>query len=267
MTNLESKIRFYLHVWGAIVPMYLLGVYAIYMLFDGQSLSWLWATLVGYVCIGMLGVSACYHRMLSHKGFETYRPLKWFAMWCAVLSAQGSPIAWVTIHRGYHHRLADREGDPHSPRDGFWHSYAGWMFKTKNGDLSPKYNVDLLRDPDCLFFHKYYIEILFVSHILIALISFDFWLYAMLLPSFITSHTFSLNTSLNHYKFLGYRKFETKDDSVNVVWLWPLILGEAWHNNHHGDAKSANFGKQWWELDPTYWLIKLIRKTPNPSNQ
>jgi len=260
MSKFESTTRFWLHVIAGVIPMYLFGFYAVYTLFVGQDLNWLWATLVGYVCVNMLGISACYHRMLSHKGFTTYRPIKWFMLWSAAICAQGSPISWVTIHRGYHHRLADAPGDPHSPKDGFWHSYIGWMFKTKNGELSPKYTVDLLRDPDCVLIHNRYAEILFLSHIIIACISFDFWLYAMLLPVFITSHSYSLNTSVNHYTKLGYRNYETKDDSINVLWLWPLILGEAWHNNHHGNAKNPNYGVKSWELDPTYWLIKLIRK-------
>jgi stearoyl-CoA desaturase (delta-9 desaturase) len=182
-------------------------------------------------------------------------------MWFGAMSSQGSPISWVTIHRGYHHRYADTDRDPHSPEHGFWHSYIGWMFKLRVGGMNPKYIPDLLRDKDCLFFHKYYNEILFGSHLLLILISFDFWLYAVLLPVFITFHSYSINTSVNHYTKFGYKNYETKDNGLNVVWLFPLLLGEAWHNNHHGNTKSATFGKNKWELDPTYWLIKLIKKS------
>jgi stearoyl-CoA desaturase (delta-9 desaturase) len=257
-TNSET-VKFYLHVYIGVVLLHVIGIYSVYTFLTGTSLSWLWSTLVGYIFIAMLGISACYHRLLSHKSFTTYRPVKIFLIWCASLAVQGSPIAWVTIHRGYHHRNADKAGDPHSPRDGFWHSFLGWQFKTKPGNMSPKYTMDLLKDPDCVFFHKYYVEILFLSHIVLACISFNLWLYAILLPCFITSLTFSINTSFNHYLQFGYRNYETADDSVNSVWLWFLILGEAWHNNHHGDAKNPTTGKKWWELDPTYWLIKLIR--------
>jgi stearoyl-CoA desaturase (delta-9 desaturase) len=59
---------------------------------------------------------------------------------------------------------------------------------------------------------------------------------------------------------LGYRNYPTKDDSVNCPWLFPLLLGEAWHNNHHGDGRNPNYGRRWWELDPTFWLIKIIEK-------
>jgi stearoyl-CoA desaturase (delta-9 desaturase) len=248
------------NLWGGVIPIQAFGFYAVCTVAAGTAPSWWWiCTLIGYICIMMLGVSAGYHRMLSHKGFETNPFIKKLILWFAVISGQGSPIFWCMIHRGYHHRYSDQDKDPHTPDHGFWHSYIWWMFKIKEGDLSTKYIVDLLRDEDCVFFHKHYSKILWISHIALALISFDLWLYLMLLPAFITLHSFAIQTSMNHSKVYGYRNQETRDNSVNVTWLWPLILGEAWHNNHHADAKNPNYGKRWWEMDPTYWLIKLIR--------
>jgi stearoyl-CoA desaturase (delta-9 desaturase) len=84
----------------------------------------------------------------------------------------------------------------------------------------------------------------------------------MILPCMIAFHSFAIQTSVVHYPKLGYRSYDTKDTSVNVPWIWPVSTGECWHNNHHGDPGNPNFGhKHWWELDPTYWLIKLIRKS------
>jgi stearoyl-CoA desaturase (delta-9 desaturase) len=252
---LKGMIRMY-----SIVPIQLFGLYAVYTIFAGTVPSWWWiTTLVGYVCIMMLGVCACYHRMLSHKSFETTRPMKIFMLWCSALSGQGSPIFWATIHRGYHHRYTDQDLDPHSPIHGFWHSYILWMFKIKDGDHNTKYVVDLLRDKDVMFFHKYYNHIFLISHVAVLLISFDLWMYLMILPAFITIHSFSIQNNLNHSKVHGYKNANTNNNGVNVIWLFPLVLGEAWHNNHHADAKNPQFGKRWWELDPTYWLIKLIR--------
>lgn len=253
-----DKIKFYLPLYLGVLPMQLFGFYALLT----YNFNYLWFTIAGYICIMLLGVAACYHRMLCHKAYETSRFIKLLTMWFAAISCQGSPISWVTVHRGYHHRYADADRDPHSPNHGFWHSYMGWMFKLRFGSMNPKYIPDLLRDKDCLFFHKYYNEILFSSHLIIALISFDFWLFAVLLPAFITLHSYCINTSINHYTTVGYKNYETKDNGLNVVWLFPIILGEAWHNNHHGAAKNANFGLKIWEFDPTYWLIKLIRKNP-----
>jgi len=256
-TKTSDTIKFYLPLYLGVVPMQFFGIYALCT----YDFSYIWLTILGYVCFMMLGVAACYHRMLSHNAYQTNRFIKLLTMWFGAMASQGSPISWVTIHRGYHHRHADTDRDPHSPEHGFWHSYIGWMFKLRVGSMNPKYIPDLLRDKDCVFFHKYYNEILFGSHLLIGLISFDFWLYAVLLPVFFTFHSYSINTSVNHWTKRGYKNYETKDNGLNVIWLFPVILGEAWHNNHHGNAKNANFGKRKFELDPTYWLIKLIKKS------
>jgi stearoyl-CoA desaturase (delta-9 desaturase) len=248
-------------LWGSVIPMQFLGLWAIYNIVTGSAPSWWWAaTIMGYVCLAMLGIGAGYHRYLSHKGFEVSRPVKLFMLWCAAVSGQGSPVFWVTSHRGYHHRHTDKEGDPHSPTDGFFHSYILWVFKLKDNALSPRSIVDLMREPDVMFIHNHYQKILWISHALIALISVDLWLYTLAFPAFITLHSYSIQTSMSHSKVYGYKNYEQDNDAVNVWWLFPLILGETWHNNHHGDAKNPNFGgRHWWEFDPTYRLIQLIR--------
>jgi len=258
LTNIKEQPN----LWGSIIPMQIFAIWAIVNILSGSAPSWWWiASIVGYVCIMMLGISACYHRLLSHRGYEVHPWLKRLMLWFAAIAGQGGPIFWCVTHRGYHHRFTDKPGDPHSPKDGFWHSYILWMFKLRNGDLSPKSCVDLLRDPDCLFVHNHYQKILWISHLVVALISVDLWLYTMALPAFITLHSFALQTSLNHSQQYGYTNYSSDNDSKNVVWLFPLILGEAWHNNHHGDAKNPNYGhRHWFELDPTYYLIKLISK-------
>jgi stearoyl-CoA desaturase (delta-9 desaturase) len=133
------------------------------------------------------------------------------------------------------------------------------MFKL-DSNLSIRSTIDLMRDPDCAFLHKHYHKILWTVHGCVAFISVDIWLYSMLLPAFIGLHSFAINTSLNHYRSLGYTNYTLRDNSINSPWVFPLILGEAWHNNHHGDPKNGNYGgRHWWELDPTWWLIKLVR--------
>jgi stearoyl-CoA desaturase (delta-9 desaturase) len=253
------------NLWAGVIPMHVLGIAAIFNF--PFTFGWWWvAFLIGYICIMMLGIGACYHRLLSHKGFTVNRPMKLFMLWCAAMGGQGSPIFWITVHRGYHHRLTDKPGDMHSPKDGFWHSYMLWMFKITELDLNPKYAIDILKDKDAMFFHKHYIKILVLSHLIVALICFPLWVYGLLLPSLATFHCFSMQTSLNHTRSMGYKNYLTDDDSVNSVWLWPITFGEAWHNNHHGEPKNPNFGgRNWWEIDPTYWLIQLVRtdKTVN----
>lgn len=256
-----EKIQNYLPLqrWPQIF-IQLLGIYSIINLLLIDVSLWYIYTIIGYILIMLLGVSACYHRLLSHRSYKVNRLTKCFLIWCGILSGQGSPMYWALIHRGYHHKHADTDKDLHSPKHGFWHAYIWWMFKIKENHLNPKYIVDLLRDKDVVFAHKKFLSIFYVSNLIILIVDYNIWLYGIILPAFIAFHSFSLNNSLNHYTKLGYKNYTTKDDSINVIWLWPLILGEAWHNNHHGVASSSNFGgRHWWELDPTNWLINIIR--------
>jgi stearoyl-CoA desaturase (delta-9 desaturase) len=254
-----KNTMYFPNLWGSIVPMQVFGIYALYEIFAGQAPAWWWiATVTGYVCIKMLGVSAGYHRLFSHAGYKVNIVVKRILLFFGILAGQGSPIFWIGIHRGYHHRYADKPGDAHSPNDGFWHSYIGWMFTRSK--MSIRSVVDLLRDPDMVYAHRHYIKILWATNIVLALISIDLWLYLLAFPTFITLHSFLTQTSVTHLYWAGYRNYAVSDNSVNVPWLFPIILGEAWHNNHHGDGRNPNYGRRWWEIDPTYWLICLIRK-------
>jgi len=263
---MENKVKHFIRttltlpqLWAVVVPMQFLGLYVMYTIIVGNAPSWWWiATIVGYICFKMIGIALGYHRLFCHRGFTVHKFIKRVILYFGILGGQGSPIMWVAVHRGYHHRYADTNKDLHSPRDGIWHSYMGWMFKYTTVNIRSA--LDLTRDPDMLFAHKHYVRIIYVTHIVLALVSLQLWMYLLMLPMFITLHCFLLQTCFTHIPKLGYKNYKIIDDSVNVPFLFPIILGEAWHNNHHGDARNPNYGgRQWWELDPTFWIIKLIR--------
>lgn len=244
-----------------VVPIYIIGCYSIFKIFYSDPLeNWWIYSIIGYVCMMMLGIAGCYHRMLSHRGYSTHRIIKIVMLWFAAIAGQGSPVFWVGIHRGYHHRNTDCDKDPHSPIHGFWHSYILWMFKFDYSKMNIKLIPDIIKDKDCMFFHRHYAKVFFGSHLCLSLINFDIWLFLFALPAFLTLHANGINTSLNHYEFMGYKNYLLKDRSVNSLFLFPFIQGEAWHNNHHGDPRNINYGKKWWEIDPTYWIIKIIRQ-------
>jgi stearoyl-CoA desaturase (delta-9 desaturase) len=249
------------HLWGGIVPIHIFGLLAIYNVVTGHAPEWWWmAVLVGWFFMKFVGISAGFHRLFSHHSYEVSKTIKRFILFCGTIAVQGSAILWVGIHRGAHHRHSDTDLDPHSPIHGFWHSYITWMFTLKEGDVSVRRVPDLLRDPDVVFAHKHYIKIVWIVYGLAALVDINLFFYLLVLPSLITLHVFCLQTSVVHYTKLGYRNYQTKDNSINVPWLFLITQGECWHNNHHGNPKNPNYGsKHWWELDPTYWLIKLIR--------
>jgi len=260
LINLLKNILHHKNLWGSIIPMQLVGVYAISQIINGTAFpSWWIYTGIGYFCLAILGISAGYHRLFCHRSYQTFLPIKYILLWFAILAGQGSPIYWIGIHKGYHHRHADTDNDAHSPKKGFWHSYILWMFTMRKMSIRPV--TYLLRDKLMVYSHRHYQFIFWISHLCLALIHFEVWLYLLGLASFLTLHTFLIQTSFTHLPWAGYKNFNLNNDSQNVPWLFPIILGECWHNNHHGDPKNSNFGsKKWWELDPTYWIIKCISK-------
>ena len=258
-TQVIDKIKFWAPTWGAWLPIQAVGLYSLYNLFLGDVVSHWWVyTIVGYMLLSVVGIAIGYHRYLSHRSFKTNGWWQRILIWCGIMSGQGSPVFWALIHRGYHHRLSDKPDDPHSPKHGFWHSYVGWLFKIKPV-MNNKYVIDLIQNKDVAFAHRFYFPILWISNLVIFFVSPDAWMWGIMFPAFLTFHSYALNTSINHCTSLGYRNYNTIDDSTNVPWLWIFLLGDAWHNNHHRYAKDSNFKRRWWELDPAYWIICLIR--------
>ncbi len=240
-------------------PIWLIGIFSAYLLATDFALYKLLWVIAGYIFFNIIGITAGFHRYFSHKSFKVSKWKERFLMLAGTLAAQGPLIYWVALHRGYHHRHADGPSDPHSPIHGFWHSFVLWMYRLSPTAISMKTSVDLLRNKDAMFFSKHYKEIILAFWVLSALISIDFFLYGVMLPTFITIVTYNITNSLNHIEKLGYRNYTTRDHSVNAPWLFPFVLGECWHNNHHGRAGDYNFGHKWWELDPAAWFIKIFK--------
>lgn len=216
--------------------------------------NWIMIGLLFYYAYSALGVSMMMHRYWTHKTFNfKYAPVKWFFTLIAVLAGRGSPIAWVYVHR-LHHAYSDTPDDPHSPK------YVGFKFiGLRASGAADKIKIfmikDLLTKPN-IFINEYYIGFILIWTVILASIDFKFLYFMWALPVCINQISQDL---FNYYAHItGYRNTDTKDDSTNVIWLWPLILGEAWHNNHHAAPAAANFKVRSWEMDPVNILIKII---------
>jgi stearoyl-CoA desaturase (delta-9 desaturase) len=215
-----------------------------------------------YLWMGF-GVTFYLHRHLTHRSFEMAGWLKPFFAFGSAVGIAGDPVFWVGHHR-YHHRFSDSPNDVHSPRHGFWHSHMGWFLREPLD-----FDAELRKlAPDCR--QVWYLRLLegrlayAAPHLLVAAAIYA-WLglpgllYGLYLPMLVLQHhTWAIN-SLTHLRKLGYRTFETSDDSVNV----PLLvgaLGEGWHNNHHASAARAPHGLAWYEFDPTKYLIWALER-------
>jgi fatty-acid desaturase len=217
--------------------------------------------LILWVMAGMLGIGMGYHRLLTHRGYRTYRWVEYFLTWCATLALEGGPMFWVATHR-VHHQKSDKDGDPHTPREGGWWAHMGWIVMGQglhaDSTALARYVPDLARDP----FHVWMSTWHWTTNIVVglALLAFGGIPYVLWGIFFRTTwglHSTWLVNSATH--LWGSRRFETRDDSKNSFWVAILTFGEGWHNNHHAHPTSARHGLAWYEVDFNWMGISVLR--------
>ena len=233
------------------------GILAILGLFyfEFSSTQILIAVLSFYV-YSIIGVSLTLHRYYSHKSFEfRYTWMKWLCTLAAILSGRGSPLGWVYVHR-LHHAKSDTDEDPHSP-----HRLGFKLFGFRHiEDHSGKMKIFLVKElmtKEQIFINKWYFAIIAVWLLTLGIIDFSLIYFSWVLP------VMAVQLSQNCFNYFahmhGSRNFETRDTSTNNIWLWPFILGDAWHNNHHANAAKADTKVKWWQFDPLSTVINIIR--------
>jgi stearoyl-CoA desaturase (delta-9 desaturase) len=258
----------------------IVGVFLPVAAFVG-ALVLLWEEFVGpvdlavlaamYVATG-LGVTVGFHRLLTHRAFDTFRWLRATFAVLGSMSVQGPVIHWVADHRK-HHAYTDEDGDPHSPHvegglRGLWHAHVGWLFSLAGRAEPERYARDLVADPLMRAISR-----LFPGWVALGLaIPFGIGyavtgtlrgaliglLWGGLVRIFLLHHvTFAIN-SVCH--FFGRRRFATDDESRNVFWLALPSFGEAWHHNHHAFPTSAFHGLRRREVDPGGLVIRGLER-------
>ncbi|MDE3185962.1 MAG: fatty acid desaturase [Acidobacteriota bacterium] len=243
------------------------GALAAFFFFSWQRLA---VMSVLYVLAINVGIGMCYHRLLTHRGYQTPKWLEYAMTVCATLSLEGGPIFWVSTHR-VHHQLSDREGDPHTPREGGWWAHAGWILFGEalhaQTDVLARYSPDLGRDRFHVWLSKYHWLPITLTGLMLLGGGWYFGgpvegiamvLWGVFLRVTLGLHATWLVNSATH--LWGSRRFETRDDSRNNWWVALLTGGEGWHNNHHAHPVSARHGLAWYEVDPNFWGIWLLAK-------
>ncbi len=265
----------------------------------GGILFFSWPGLLTAVALAVvttsLGISAGYHRLLVHRGYTTPAPIRYFFSLCGTLALQGGPLSWSATHR-LHHQHAEDEDDPHSPhapKPSFWWGHMLWFFYTyptvedKEGHWK-RYTPDLYKEPVLRFLERFFIPLNVAFALLLFGIGYaiDGWFLAASLVAwgffvrvvFVWHSTWLVNSAGHLW---GYRNYNTPDQSRNTWWVALLTSGEGWHNNHHADPRSAAHGHKWWEIDPTFTLLRVLeavglvknlvrphgRKTNNPAGR
>jgi fatty-acid desaturase len=213
-----------------------------------------------YVTVG-LGISMGYHRLHTHRGFKTYKPFEYFLALCGALTLEGGPIFWVAMHR-LHHQHSDQPQDPHTPRvSGFW-AHIGWVLfgDSNHSDTARmgRYAPDLAKDPFYRWLTSWHwVPLTILGFVLLAIGGWSRVNWAIFLRVVFGLHATWLINSATH--MWGSRRFATKDDSKNTWWAALITFGEGWHNNHHAHPTSARHGLAWYEFDPTWLSLKLLR--------
>ena len=209
-----------------------------------------------------------YHRLLTHRGYETPRWLEYFLTICGTLALQGGPLFWVATHRLHHHN-SDKTGDPHSPRDGWWWSHAGWLVRgdPMRDTALARYVPDLERDAFHRWLEQWHVVPMLVLSVLLAVwgairggvfLAASLVSWGIFLRTTVELHgTWLVNSAAHTW---GSRRFATPDDSTNNWWVALLTFGEGWHNNHHADPRSVRHGLAWYELDINWLCIRALRQ-------
>jgi stearoyl-CoA desaturase (delta-9 desaturase) len=215
------------------------------------------AIAVALYWLRIFAIGAGYHRYFSHRAYATSRAAQFVLAALAQSTAQRSVLWWAAKHR-HHHLHSDTALDVHSPRHkGFLYSHVGWIFAAKHDATDLVKIEDFARYPELMWLHRYEL----VPAVVLAVLCFIIGGWPGLFVGFFWSTvlvyhaTFSIN-SLAHV--WGKTRYVTGDDSRNNWFLATFTMGEGWHNNHHAYQSSVRQGFKWWELDPTYYVLKAL---------
>jgi len=257
-----------------------LGLLSAVGLLWGVALSWVDVVLFFVLYLaGALGNSVGFHRLFTHRSFETTKWLRGTFAILGSLAMQGPVTQWVTDHRK-HHALSDQEGDPHSPHaghgDGAWgavkgfvHAHVGWLFTLKGMERGWQYGRDLYEDRLIRWIDRLYLLWVIVTFGLPFLIGYlvggmswavglEALVWGGLVRVFAYQHaTFSVNSICHMF---GGRSYRSRDESRNNWVVAMLTMGEGWHNNHHAFPSSARHGIDRLQLDVSWWTIRALEK-------
>ena len=269
-----TRAERYANLAGVVVPF--AGILIAIVLLWNSWVDWIdLAIFAAMYLVTAGGITVGFHRMLTHRAFQTKSWLRYTFAVAGSMSVQGSVLDWVADHRK-HHAHTDQEGDPHSPhvghgsgRRGLWHAHTGWLTETQGQADWKRYAKDLYEDPIMKQIGKRFPWLVLASLLIPTVLGYVLhgftlegavrgYIWGGLVRIFLVHHvTWSVN-SICH--FFGTRRFDVEDKSTNVAWLAIPSLGESWHHNHHAFPRSAQHGLKWYEVDPSAAFIRGLER-------
>lgn len=268
-TNSIIRVGAYSLTLRRVIPFILFHLSIFAVIWVGASQVAFIAFIVSY-CLRIFALTGFYHRYFAHKSFKTNRFWQFVFAVLGTTAVQRGPLWWAANHR-HHHATSDQLTDHHSPvQHSFWWSHMGWFLS----DQHLKLNTDRVRDL------AYYPELVFIDRFddLVVIMFALGWFFAgaylevhypqlgtsagqmlvwgFFIPTICALHATFLIGSLAHCQ--GKQHYPTKDQSRNSFWLALITFGEGWHNNHHYFPGSARHGFYWWQIDVTYYFLRIL---------
>ncbi len=255
--------------WGRTIPFIILHLGCLGVFWVGWSPVALIVCVLLYL-IRMFFVTGIYHRYFCHKAYRTSRPVQFLFALLGLLCVQRGALWWAAVHR-HHHAHSDDETDVHSPRQkGILWAHIGWMTSNRNFPTDYKLIPDLAKYPELVFLNRFdMIGPLLLSLLVYSVGAFleirapelhtsgsQMLVWGGFISTVLLFHGTCCINSLAHV--VGKPRYETGDDSRNSFLLTIITLGEGWHNNHHRYQSAARQGFYWWEIDPTYYTLRLL---------
>lgn len=242
--------------FGTVIPFVLLHagcVGAFFVHFRWSSVELLLAIYV----VRMFGITAGYHRYFSHRTYKLGRGWQFLMAFLAETSGQKGVLWWAAHHR-VHHRYADQDPDIHSPlKREFWWAHVGWVLSNEYDNYDPALIQDFGKYPELRWLDKHYmVPPVVLAAVLLLSGGPGAFVWGFVLSTVLLFHgTFTINSVAHLW---GSRRFDTSDDSRNNFVLAIVTLGEGWHNNHHKFMYACRQGIRWWEVDVTYYALKML---------
>ncbi len=255
--------------WVRAIPYILIHLSCIAVIWVGISPIAVIVAVAMYL-IRMFAITGIYHRYFSHKAYKTSRAGQFIFAVLGASAVQRGPIWWAANHR-HHHAHSDLNEDIHSPlQHGFWFSHMGWFLTPAGATSDQKFVRDLLKYPELRWLDRYDVAVpvlmgfgMFLLGVLLENVApglgttgWQMLVWGFVISTIVCYHgTYTIN-SLSHV--FGRQRYRTGDTSRNNWFLALVTLGEGWHNNHHYYPNSARQGFYWWEIDITYYVLKVL---------
>ena len=242
--------------WWVSIPF--IGVHLACLTAFWTGVSWqALALCMAMYWIRMFGITAGYHRYFSHRSYRTSRVFQFVLACLGSAAMQKGPLWWAAHHR-HHHQHSDQENDIHSPEQrGFWWSHVGWTLSNRYDETQLRLIKDFADYPELRWLNRFsLLPGILLAAACFALLGWQGLIWGFFISTVLLYHgTFAINSFCHIF---GKVRYKTTDTSKNSLLLALITMGEGWHNNHHHYATSAKMGFFWWEIDLSYYALRLL---------